>query len=124
MAKTQGRFQKGDWVIGTSVNDEKYHGYIEDIMLSEGMMKVRVIDSDNQRAIGKIVRGKIHLAKELPAEPYKSKGSLLNLIDIALSVKDKRWFQELTDELNDLDDVQENREGGNDTGILTPPNRF
>jgi uncharacterized protein YpiB (UPF0302 family) len=96
------RLKEGDWVSGKSVNDEKFHGYIEDLDYMNGTVKVKVTECDNESSLGRTIECFISSLEVLPLEILKHKGHLLNLIDIALSVRDEAWFMELTAQLKEV----------------------
>lgn len=98
-------YQIGDWVSGTSLKDERFRGYIEEIH-DTGYATVRIIESDNERAIGKRSKSHLHRMKKLEITPFQSIGHIHNLIDLALMNKDKEWFMELTTKLKELQEKQ------------------
>ncbi len=93
------RFETGDWVQGWSSEGELIHGYIETADSNEGMVKVNVVESDNEKAIGKSTWIDNKWTKKLPDLTVSSESQLLTLIDLALQTKDERWFMELSKEL-------------------------
>ncbi|PTX60777.1 hypothetical protein C8P63_10887 [Melghirimyces profundicolus] len=99
--------QDGDWVRGKTNNDELFHGYIESIDHQEGIVKVRVINSDNRLTIGKVSTSTFDRLQKLENTPLNEEGHIRNLIDIALSIKDKKWFMELADALKQAQAKQE-----------------
>jgi hypothetical protein len=90
------RLKDGDWVSGKSVNDEKFHGYIEALNAAQGTVKVKVTACDNEKSIGRTIECFMHTLELLPVEVRSDEGQLYDLIDLALSAKDKVWFMELT----------------------------
>lgn len=98
-------YQVGDWVSGTSLNDERFRGYIEEIH-ETGYATVRVIESDNEQAIGKLSKSHLHRLKKLEMTSFQHIGQIHNLIDLALVNKDKEWFMELTTKLKKLQEEQ------------------
>lgn len=94
-------FQIGDWVSGTSLKDERFRGYIEEIH-DTGYVTIRIIESDHKEAIGKVSKSHLQRIKKLDISPIQSIGQLQNLIDLALINQDKEWFMELTAELKKL----------------------
>ncbi|MCS1350067.1 group-specific protein [Mechercharimyces sp. CAU 1602] len=89
-------FQEGDWVKGTSIYDEMFQGYIESMEEKHESAKVRVIQSDHERVIGKVITSPLErLNPHDDVLPYEE-GQLRNLIDISLSCNDKDWFIHLT----------------------------
>lgn len=94
-------YQVGDWVSGTSLKDERFRGYIEEIH-ETGYATVRVIESDNEQAIGKLSKSHLQRLKKLEVTPFQHEGQIQNLIDLALVNKDKEWFMELTTQLKEI----------------------
>lgn len=92
--------QVGDWVSGTSIKDERFLGYVEEI--KNNMFLVRVIDSDHQAAIGTVVKSQMKHVKKMSVNPIQTTAHLLNMIDLALSTRDQKWFIDLTNQLNKL----------------------
>jgi hypothetical protein len=94
------RFKEGDWVSGKSVNDEKFHGYIEGLDIVKGTVRVKITACDNESSLGRTAECFISTLDALPLDILNHQGHLLNLIDIALGVRDKAWFMELTTQLH------------------------
>ncbi len=97
-----------DWVKGKSTNDERFRGYVESIDEAHHIAFVRVVESDNRKAIGKIVKSHLHQTEKLPDQVFTSKEQIKSLIDVALMIGDRSWFRELTDMVNDTPDVTDN----------------
>jgi hypothetical protein len=93
------RFKEGDWVSGKSVNDEKFHGYIEGLDIVKGTVRVKITACDNESSLGRTAECFLATLEALPLDILNQQGHLFNLIDIALSVRDKAWFMELTTQL-------------------------
>lgn len=91
-----------DWVTGTSVNDERFLGYIEKIHHESENVNVRIIESDHQKAVGQLINSHINRLKKLDNTPLQEPGQILNLIDIALTNRDQAWFMELTAKLQEI----------------------
>ncbi|MGG7619099.1 IDEAL domain-containing protein [Robertmurraya sp. GLU-23] len=89
-------FQVGDWVRGKTNYGELFHGYIHSDEPFSQNMKVRVIKSDNEEMEGKVISANSIKMRRLETSATYSKDSILALIDIALLIKDKEWFMELT----------------------------
>jgi uncharacterized protein YpiB (UPF0302 family) len=89
-------FQVGDWVRGKTNYGELFHGYIHSDEPISQNMKVRVIKSDNEEMEGKVISANSLKMRRLETSATYSKDSILALIDIALLIKDKEWFMELT----------------------------
>jgi hypothetical protein len=94
------RFKEGDWVSGKSVNDEKFHGYIEGLDIAKGTVRVKITACDNESSIGRSAECFISTLDALPLDILNHQGPLFNLIDISLSVRDEAWFMELTAQLH------------------------
>jgi hypothetical protein len=94
--------QVGDWVSGSTGNDERYHGYVEAIIADGSMVHVRVTASDHDSLIGRTIEGPSRRIEYIPSGGPVTEGHLLNLIDLALSVRDEEWFHELSARLRNL----------------------
>jgi hypothetical protein len=94
--------QIGDWVSGSTGNDERYHGFVEAVLADGSMVHVRVTASDHERLIGRTIEGPIRKVEVIPSGGPVTEGHLLNLIDLALSVKDEKWFYALSARLRNL----------------------
>jgi uncharacterized protein YpiB (UPF0302 family) len=90
------RFENGDWVQGRSRDGELIHGYVETVDSSQGMVKVNVVESDNEKAIGKSIWILNKRTEKLPDLTVSNESHLLTLIDLALLTKDEQWFMELS----------------------------
>lgn len=90
----------GDWVKGKSHEGELIIGYIEN--LEEGIIKTKVISSDNKTIEGKIIPLQSKQVKKMPAAKVANKEQIHFLIDLALSTGDEEWFFELTTKLNSI----------------------
>ncbi|TLS35351.1 IDEAL domain-containing protein [Pseudalkalibacillus caeni] len=93
----------GDWVKGNSINDELFKGYVEALNETLGTVRIRVVDCDNNRTVGKTIETFVNHISKMPEIDIDREGYLHTMIDLALMTKDKKWFDELTDELNQLD---------------------
>jgi hypothetical protein len=102
------KLKEGAWVSGKSVNDEKFRGYIEALNTLNGTVKVKVTECDNVKSIGRSIECFTFSLELLPDEKLNLPGQLYNLIDIALSAKDREWFMELTTELNSVQQAKGN----------------
>jgi uncharacterized protein YpiB (UPF0302 family) len=93
----------GDWVQGKTVNDEFYRRYIEAINEDNHTAIIRVIKcSNNNKAIGKAAITLLEQINHLEKTNLQEEGYLLNLIDVSLLTKDKKWFIELTNRLKQI----------------------
>ncbi|WP_158299546.1 IDEAL domain-containing protein [Paenibacillus antri] len=95
----QARLAEGDWVAGTSVNDERIRGYVRSCDPLDGIVTVAVVESDRAESVGKTVYAKEAQLKRLPDDVASDPEALRELIDLALSARDEAWFYELTAEL-------------------------
>ncbi|GGG03210.1 hypothetical protein [Paenibacillus abyssi] len=93
------KFEISDWVQGTTRNGELIHGFIETIDRVDGIVKVNIVESDNEDIIGKHVAVREYWLKKLPLLPIDEPEHINNLIDIALSTWDEAWFMELSAKL-------------------------
>ena len=96
---TMAKFEYGDWVQGRSRDGELIHGYVETIDSIQDIVKVNVVESDNEKAIGKSIWLLNKSAEKLPDLSVNNESQLLSLIDLALLSKDEQWFMELSTKL-------------------------
>jgi hypothetical protein len=89
---------EGDWVSGTTLNDERFIGYVVSIGDGEGV-KVRVSQSDHGEIAGTLVETRRSKVRKLPEQKPSSPEELGDLIELALMTQDKAWFDELSAEL-------------------------
>ncbi|HWO53478.1 MAG TPA: hypothetical protein VNM49_03675 [Paenibacillus cookii] len=101
------KFEIGDWVQGKTVDGEFIHGYIETLDAQQEIVRVRVVQSDHEEAVGKTVAVRSSWLKQLPAAPLTDRQNLESLIDLALSTWDEAWFDELTGLLEGLSSEEE-----------------
>jgi hypothetical protein len=99
----QWSLQIGDWVKGKSLHDELIHGYIEDLNLVQGTVRIHVTASDNEETIGKLIETPIHFIKGnlLVIDSYTEEETFA-LIDLALGTRDEAWFMELSTKLVEI----------------------
>ncbi|MBW7453852.1 IDEAL domain-containing protein [Paenibacillus sepulcri] len=103
-------FEISDWVQANTSNGELIHGYIESMDGQQGIVKLMVVKSDNEEAVGKSITVREHGLKRLPVASFDDVGQILNLIDLALSTHDEAWFTELTAKLKPAEqNAQESR---------------
>jgi len=86
----------GDWVKGKTKNGELIHGFVESTDSLRGTVKVYVVNSDNEVAVGKSVVTVKQWIDVLPVFTFDDQEQLSDLIDLALVTKDKEWFTELS----------------------------
>lgn len=101
----------GDWVKGRSFNDERIRGYIEFLDSESGLVKVRVIQSDREEAVGRVVETSLRRVEKLSVEILNREEEVLSLIDIALQIEDKDWFMKLTTILKQMRQAKKEEEG-------------
>lgn len=97
------RLESGDWVKGKTRNGELIRGYIESVDFLQGIAKVHVIESDNNKSIGKTVGVLINWIEKLPVSTEINEEQILQLIDLALLTKDEQWFNALSSKLIHLE---------------------
>ncbi|GLX66797.1 hypothetical protein [Paenibacillus glycanilyticus] len=91
-----------DWVQGQTISGEFIFGYVEQIDLEQGVMKVHVVKSDNEDSAGRIALAKAHhLRKQADWSPDEDE--IRSLVDLALSAQDQAWFMELSGQLKDAE---------------------
>ncbi|NHN29766.1 hypothetical protein [Paenibacillus agricola] len=86
--------QVGDWVSGTSLEDEKIIGYVDSMDLY-GIVRVMVTQSDREEAIGYMVNSMRFKLEKLESNVLTSEADLRSLMDLALMTRDQEWFNEL-----------------------------
>ncbi|UQD51841.1 hypothetical protein C0971_07160 [Bacillus methanolicus] len=112
------RLESGDWVKGKTRNGELIRGYIESVDFLQGIAKVHVIESDNNKSIGKTVGVLINWIEKLPVSTEINEEQILQLIDLALLTKDEQWFNALSSKLDSLRKVSKtNAKKNNDDPI-------
>ncbi|SFM06838.1 hypothetical protein SAMN03159341_11588 [Paenibacillus sp. 1_12] len=97
----------GDWVGGTSIEDEKMIGYV-DSMDAYGTVKVMVTQSDHQEAIGHIVTSKRFKLEKLDEYTPSNESDVLSMMDLALMTRDQLWFDELGSTLRSIQSKRQN----------------
>jgi hypothetical protein len=90
----QAKIQIGDWVSGTSLEDEKVIGYVDSMDLY-GTVRVMVTQSDREEAIGYMVNSMHFKLEKLDSNVLTSEADLRSLMDLALKTRDQDWFNEL-----------------------------
>ncbi|WP_245917407.1 MULTISPECIES: IDEAL domain-containing protein [Bacillus] len=123
MTATNKGFEIGDWVKGKSRNGELIRGYIETIDPINGIIKVNVLDSDNDKSIGKTVATLSRWVAKLSVAEKRDEEELGYLIDLALITNDEPWFMELTTELSALKQASKETQQ-KDPATLTFTNRL
>ncbi|AOH54680.1 hypothetical protein ABE28_009990 [Peribacillus muralis] len=96
------QFENGDWVQGRSREGELIHGFIETLSRNEDLIKVNVVESDNEKAIGKAIWIPSKWTEKLPDIEISNESDVLALIDLALISKDETWFMELSGKLESI----------------------
>lgn len=100
------RFENGDWVQGRSREGELIHGFVEIVNSSREIVKVNVVESDNEKAVGKSIWIPSKWTEKLPDLSISNEAHLLTLIDLALLSKDEAWFMELSEKLASIKNIQ------------------
>ncbi|MBA2871089.1 hypothetical protein HNQ85_001359 [Anoxybacillus calidus] len=100
----------GDWVKGKTKNGELIYGYIETINPLQRTVKIKVMDCDNERIIGRTVETLEHWVKKLPMSTFDDEEQIKALIDVALLTKDESWFMELSAKLKSMRQVTKGSE--------------
>ncbi|MFB9329231.1 hypothetical protein ACFFSY_25120 [Paenibacillus aurantiacus] len=90
------RFEMSDWVQGKAENGELIQGFIVAIYETEAVLKVHVVQSDNEAVVGKAVMMREQWLKDMPFMETEDAGQIADLIDLALATQDGAWFQELS----------------------------
>jgi hypothetical protein len=93
------KLEIGDWVRGTTKNGELLHGYLENFQSDNTKVELKVVVSDNEQIIGNTLRLELKDVKKIENSFKYTEKQLENLIDLALSTRDQRWFKELSSEL-------------------------
>ncbi|MBD2844207.1 IDEAL domain-containing protein [Paenibacillus sp. IB182496] len=93
--------QIGDWVQGHTSQGELVHGYVESFVYGSGV-KVAVVHSDHDEAIGHSASLRAGKYKALPESGLEDAQACKSLIDLALATRDEAWFAELTDRLRGM----------------------
>lgn len=96
------QFKNGDWVQGKSRDGELIHGFIETVSDSREIVKVNVVESDNEKSVGKSIWIPSKWTEKLPDLEISNENHLLALIDLALLSKDETWFMELSGKLESI----------------------
>lgn len=89
----------GDWISGTSPQDEKFIGYVESINEGVGSVKAWVTQCDREDAVGTALETKLSKAKKLPEQSPSTPEELRSLIELSLQTHDKTWFASLSESL-------------------------
>lgn len=101
----------GDWVSGVTRNDEKFHGYVLAFVSGKNAARIHVTASDHDELIGQEIKSELKRMEPIPASGPVTEGNVLNLIDLALSVRDEAWFLELTAQLKKIRSTTSNGKG-------------
>lgn len=92
------KVNEGDWVSGTTQEDERFIGYVESLE-GNGLVKVRITQCDRPEIIGDWAEAKQSKISKLPEFEPSGETPLRALIEIALMTKDREWFAELSGKL-------------------------
>lgn len=88
-------FKIGDWVSGTTLEDERVIGYLEAVY-AEGGLRVRVTQSDHADAVGRAADCLAAKVSKLPDYVPSGTEELRTLLDLSLQTQDRVWFEELS----------------------------
>ncbi len=92
------RIRIGDWIKGISKNEYEYQGYVEAISATHGSLLVRVVKSEQQSKVGKVIES--HMSRvDLMEEEIGEEQDVYALIELALQTRDEVWFMDLTSHL-------------------------
>ncbi|GAB7057848.1 MULTISPECIES: hypothetical protein [Paenibacillus] len=114
------KVNEGDWVSGTTLEDERFIGYVESVE-GNGLVKVRITQCDRPEIIGDWAEAKLSKVAKMSEYEPSGEAALRSLIEIALMTRDREWFAELSGKLTAAAAVEaENRSGQNrmDTDFL------
>ncbi|MBP1153883.1 MULTISPECIES: hypothetical protein [unclassified Paenibacillus] len=92
------RVNEGDWVSGTTMEDERFIGFVESTE-GNGLIKIRITQCDRPETVGDSAEAKLSKVNKLPVFEPTSETPLRSLIEIALMAKDREWFEELSNKL-------------------------
>ncbi|MTT33209.1 IDEAL domain-containing protein [Terrilactibacillus sp. BCM23-1] len=85
----------GNWVKATTKKGAFLHGYIKKINDTAGTVDVHVLQSDQKAMVGQTVTLLKGVVKNLAMSKF-NESEIRSLIDLALTTRDKEWFDELT----------------------------
>ncbi|AEI45818.1 hypothetical protein [Paenibacillus mucilaginosus] len=88
--------QEGDWVSGTTLQDERFIGYIES-MNDDGRIRVRLTQCDRTERVGTLAEARPFKLMKLPDDLLSDVEALRGLIEVALITRDREWFKELSE---------------------------
>ncbi|TYR80637.1 IDEAL domain-containing protein [Priestia megaterium] len=92
----------GDWVKGKSRYGELIYGYVSSIDSIKEKAIVNVVECDDKQLIGKNIGMLNTQLKKRSNSKQTTEEQLLYLINLALTTKDEQWFNELSQELNEI----------------------
>jgi hypothetical protein len=119
----QSQIKPGDWVSGTTVNDERIRGYVETVSKNLESALVRVTQSDRERIVGRVAESFVSRLELLKVDAGLDEKSLKDLIDITLLAKDEAWFTELTSALEAIQKQKDKSHQKEDKPYTTMPHR-
>ena len=90
--------KEGDWVSGTTHDDEKFIGFVQ-MKDEHSGLKVIVTQSDREDIIGSSIRVKLAKVKKFTDSGPTTIDEVKSLIELALGTHDKEWFEQLRAEL-------------------------
>jgi hypothetical protein len=87
------QFKTGEWVYGI-IGMRKMTGYLLEVGETQSLMRITLPEEDKDLSV--IVETRDLIPSAYTVHP----DDIPNLIDLALSMKDKEWFDQLTHELS------------------------
>lgn len=93
------KWTTGDWVQAYTDDGALVHGYLIAASAPIQTALLQVTHSDNRELMGKEIAVSDRGMKKLSENPRRSEQELQSLIDLALQIRDKDWFTQLTNEL-------------------------
>lgn len=97
------KFNISDWVRSNTKNGELISGFIEKADILHGIVTVHVVESDNEKIVGKNIVVRQQWMKLIPDIPSADVALIHNQIDLALATRDEAWFMELTNRMKSVE---------------------
>ncbi|OMP66151.1 IDEAL domain-containing protein [Domibacillus epiphyticus] len=98
-------FEEGDWVKGRTREGELIRGYVVQSNDIQEIIKVTVVECDNEKTVGRTIRLMDKSVEKLPVVKTENEEQIHQLIDLALLTKDEEWFVELATQLKETKEV-------------------
>jgi uncharacterized protein RhaS with RHS repeats len=86
----------GEWVSGTTLNDERIRGFVRQYDPLTSLYTVTVVESDRKESVGRTVFAREAQVAALPLDVEKDRDALRDMIDLSLAMRDEAWFYELS----------------------------